>query len=805
MVRHFWIALRRNLLRNKTFTFLNISGLAIGIACCLLLVLYIQYELSYDRQFEGYDRIYRVLTKISLPSDKSEYSNIAPVPMAGEMPATFPEIANLTKISRDGGLLRFEEKAYEARTILCVDSSFFDVFNLPILYGDPDLALRQPNMVILPEKLALILFGEGDPIGQTIKLGTIVSLNVGAVIADIPENSHLQFDCLMSADRKSDDGRQLSSGSAMSFSGGEYGAWTTFSGSIYFKLAENADLQGFAKNFYNWAEGHYENDRQMTFKIQPLTEIQLGGEVTREIGETTNIRTVYFLIILAVLILLIACFNYINLSTARASKRLKEVALKKILGVRRSKLIRQFLYESILISVISFVVSFGLAELFLPTFVKLMGKNLSFSTFQDIRIVGIAGLVAVVLGIIAGIYPALFLSSFKPLNVLKGQITANPRSTRIFRNSLVVVQNVISIILIIGTIIVYSQMDFITQKDLGYQTENIVAIKLKDFRPLKSMKVLKQELLSHPNIIDFTASLSYPTEQGGGASRCWWEGQETGSKIPYLVWTDVDANFFDFYDMKIVQGRGFSDEYRGEDAHAYVLNEAAAKMTGWENPIGKKFGIANQDQYRGTVIGVVQDFNFNSLRDNVEPLALSLSSGITRAIAVKISGDDIRGTLAFIDSLWPQYSIFPFSYKFLDDMAARHYDSERKLTKILLYFAGMAVLISCLGILGLATYSSETRIKEIGIRKIMGASVPQIISMLLKQFLKWVVLANIFAWPAAYYIVHRWLENYAYRIDLSITVFALAGLAALLLGLLTIGYQTIRAAGAKPVEILKHE
>ena len=805
MFRYFSIALRRNLLRNKAFTFLNITGLSIGIACCLLLVLYIQYELSYDKQHEGYDRIYRVLSRISLPSEKSEYSNITPIPMADEMNATFPEVISLAKIVGDGGLLRYEDKAYEAKSILSIDSSFFDVFNFPVLFGSPRLAVQQPNTVILTEKLAKLFFGDDNPIGKTIKLGTIVSLNVGAIIEDIPENSHLQFDCLISSERKSDDGHTLSSGSSLSFAGNEFGKWTTFSGSIYFKLAENTDSKIFIKNFYKWAEGHYKKDQQIGFKIQALTDIQLGGDVTREMGKTTNIRNVYFLIILAVLILLIACFNYINLSTARASKRLKEVALKKILGVRRSKLIRQFLYESILISVLSFIVSFGLVELFLPTFNNLIDKNLSFFAFGDIRIIAGALFIAIVLGVIAGLYPALFLSSFKPLNVLKGQITTNPRSTRIFRNSLVVAQNVISIILIIGTIVVYSQLNFITKKDLGYQTKNIIAVNLRDYKPLRSINVLKQELLSHSNIIDITSSLTYPTAQGGGASRCWWEGQEQGSKIPYLVWTNVEYNFFDFYDMQIIKGRGFSEEHRGEDAHAYVLNEAALKMTGWENPIGKKFGIADKEEYKGTVIGVVKDFHFNSLRDDIEPLAISLASGITRSIAVKVSGDDIRGTIAFMNSIWPKYSIFPFSYNFLEDMAARHYDSERKLTRVLMYFAIMAIVISCLGILGLATYASETRIKEIGIRKIMGASVLQIISMLLRQFLKWVVLANVFAWPIAYYVISRWLENYAYRINVNFAVFVLAGISAMILGLLAIGYQTFRAAGAKPVDILKHE
>jgi len=791
----------RSFARQKLFTLINVGGLAVGMACCLMILLYVQYELSYDRFHEHAGQIYRVVTETKNPFDGMSLLNLAPKNIAASLEEEFPEIVRATRVSDDQALIRYEDKSFHEKRIFYVQPEFLEMFTFPLARGNMATALADPYSVVLTRETAGRLFGDEDPMGKVIKYGTVFDLTVTGILEEIPVQSHMPFDYLISFSTRADYWKDdIGGGSAVFSSAG--GLSYVLSGKTYLQLRDDCTFQEFSGKFDAWVSEQFGPDAGMKLHVQPMTDIHLYGNAAYELDENSDIRYIYLLSAIALLILLIACFNHMNLSTACSLRHSREVGTRKVFGASRMILARQYLSRSLLLAIFAAVGAVGLVELSLPLFNTLVGRQLTFSLAGNSEmLVALIGIVILV-GVVAGSYPAFFLSSFKPVSVLHGSFAQSSRRSILFRNILVVLQYVISITLIICTIIVYQQLRYMQDKDLGFDSTHIVAVPVKEFQLLHKYQIIKARFSRHPNVLDVTGSVSLPTQEGGGAGRCWWEGQAEDGQIDFHF-TKVGYNFLDFYNISLAAGRNFSPEFPGDRKRSYILNETAVRSIGWENPIGKKFGLTPDDV--GTVIGVVRDYHFSPLDEQIEPLAIMLSPQQAGYISVKIGDDDVPGTLAFLRETWNDLSIFPFEYHFVEDLLAGRYQTEKRLEKIFASGTVLAIFIACLGLFGLASYAAERRTKEIGTRKVFGASVTRIVLMLVNQSTRWVVVANIIAWPVAYYAMNRWLQGFAYRMDIDIGVFVLAGSSAMVIALITVSTRTIKAALANPAQSLRQE
>ncbi|MDD3730925.1 MAG: ABC transporter permease [candidate division Zixibacteria bacterium] len=803
MIKNYFKVALRNLIRHKSFSLINIAGLAVGMALCLMILVYIRYELSYDRFHKDADDIYRVILENNFfEHSDSLFLNIAPLPLAEAMKEDFPEISAVAQFGDEGqSLIRYQDKALFDNRVFYVEPSFFDVFSFPFLAGNPEV-LEKPYRAVITRKTAQKIFGDDNPIGKSVRYGSVFDLEISGILDDIPINSHMNFDFLVSMETRRDYWHENVTGGGMISLRG-VGDWGILSGKTYFKLRKDCDFNAFEKKFQSWIDGKYTEVKFMKFILQPMTDIHLQGRGGFELENNSDLRYVIFVSVMALLILVISIFNYMNLSTARSTSRMKEVGVRKILGAKRFGLIRQFLGESIFLTLFTLLLSVALVELGLPYFNDLVGIELDFNPLADVYQMSVLIGLALVVGLLAGVYPALFISSYKALDIMSGNPVGVNRKPSFFRNGLVLSQNVIAIGLIICTAVVYQQLTFIGGKDKGYETKNIIAVPARGFRMSKDLSSFTEKLLNHPGILDITRSLTYPFEEGGGATHIWYEGMNASDPTPFFVWTKVDYNFLDFYNIELLEGRNFSRDFPSDSKNAYLLNEAALKALGWETAVGKNFGICERD--KGKVIGVIKDFHFNSLHESVQPLAVKLSSNELYSMSIKVEPDNLSNTLEYIRNTWKECSVVPFNYFMFEDRIAEMYRSEQNLKTIFTYTTIIALFLACLGLLGLASYTAERRTREIGIRKVFGATVTSLSLMLSRQYTKWVLLANMVAWPLAYYGMNRWLETYSYRIQLSWYIFVLSGAVALLIAVLTVAFQSIKSALTNPVEVLRHE
>ncbi len=796
----------RNFARHTMFSIVNVAGLAIGIACSILILVYTQYELSYDRFHENADNTYRVLVDLNLPegysmfTEGSSHMNMTPTPLRATLEDNFPEIVRAVSFGTKNALISHGDKSFSEPRFCFAEPDFLDLFTHPLLSGDPNTVLAEPYTVVLTEETAHKLFGEEDPIGKYIQYGTVFELKVTGVCQNVPANSHFHFDYIGSGSTVTKhwgSGEPMAQGMT-SVGGGSN--WNQLSNKTYVQFQPGTDVGAFGLKFNSWVKQFYTGEGVFTFFFQPMTDIHLRGNASGELEVNSDIKYVYFLAAMALLILLIACFNYMNLSTARSANRAREVGMRKVVGAGRFDLIRQFLGESLMLTAVALGLAILTVELVLPVFSDLVGTQLEVDWLANKEMLALLALLGLLVGVVAGAYPALLLSSFRPMNILKGTLTVGSSGSRWFRNCLVVFQYGISIILISCTLIVYQQLEFMRSKDVGFETENIMALPIRDFRLLGSFRGLKKELLDQPGILSLATSAAYPSQSGGGASRCWWEGQSEDDFVPFN-WTDIDYDYLDFYGIELAAGRNFSREFSTDVKEAYILNETAVRKIGWDDPIGKRFGL--HKGRKGTVVGVVSDFHFRSLHEEIEPMAMMPGKGLLRNIALKVDSTRIVETIAFLEDIWPQYSKYPLNYFSFDDRIAAQYQSENRLFKIFSVSTAIAILVACLGLFGLASFTAEKRSREIGIRKVMGASVTGIVMLLLRQFSKWVLLAGAISWPLAHWGMTRWLQDYSYRIDLDWRVFAIAAVSALMVAVLTITYQAVRAARADPVKTLR--
>ncbi|MCX6214287.1 ABC transporter permease [Spirosoma sp.] len=802
----------RNLVRNKAFSAINIVGLAIGLATCLLISLFVLDELSYDRFNEKADRIVRVVFRGSSAGGKMNEAHVMP-PTAQTLKADYPEVLDATRLRMAGApVISVNNRTFRDAATVFVDSNFFQVFTLPLRQGDARTALTRPNTAVITQTLARNYFGNQNPIGKIITMKSWkATYQVTGVIDQIPTNSHFHADLLLSM---------------ASLPEAKGDSWMTSEFFTYLVLPEGYDYKQLQAKLPQVVEKYMGPQLQkamgMTLSqfrqkgndiglyLQPLTDIHLHSDFAYDLTPSGNIQYVYISGAIALFTLLIACINFMNLSTAGASKRAKEVGIRKVLGSVKQALTTQFLVESLLLTAVALLLAIGLVYLALPAFNELAEKNLTLNFMASPWLVPGLLLFGLAVGLLAGSYPAFFLSSFKPISVLKGTRFTGGRNSISLRSGLVVVQFFISITLIVSTTVVYRQLGYIQNKKLGYDKEQVLVLP-ETWLLGKNEEAFRNQLMQDSRVVNVSTSGYLPAGPGNNNNFFVYpESNRNGDPVPQIVKTlryDVDYNYIPTLGIQLAAGRNFSKTY-GTDSTGIILNETAARTLGWaKNALGRSLSRANQNgkvmTYR--VIGVVKDFHFKSLHEPITPLVMVLGSSSGTVIA-KIKTKDISGLLASLKTQWNQFTTdAPFNYAFLDERFNATYRAEQKTGLILGIFAGLTIFVACLGLFGLATFTAEQRTKEIGVRKVLGASVVGIVSLLSKDFLKLVGIALLLAVPVSWWVMTKWLQDFAYKIDIDWWVFALAGVLAVFITLLTVSYQSVKAALINPVKSLKSE
>ena len=799
----------RSLIKHKVNSIINIAGLAIGLACSILIILYVVDELSYDQFFPDKAQIVRVNTDFNFGGREMRMAQSSDI-MGPTLKKDYPQVEAYTRIYNNDGarLIKKGNEYFNEERVASVDSTFFDVFQLPVIAGDARHALDKPGTVVVTASSAKKYFGTVDALGRRLEVKHGDSLKpflVTAVIKDIPANSQFQFDFLFDMQ----DVRY------------NWGAATSHNFYTYLKLKKGTDYHAFEKHFPDYVQkyvlpyaasfidvssmGSEDVNKILTYSLMPLTDVHLHSDRVSEISPSGNIQYVYIFSAVALFILLMACVNFINLTTAKSGARAKEVGMRKVFGTDRKQLIFQFLLESIVMVLVAMVFALLIDFFAIPGFNQLAGKSLRFATLFTPAFLVMIILLPLLVGFIAGIYPAFFLSGFRPVQVLKGKLKMGGKSAK-FRNGLVVFQFAISIILIIATIVVYRQLHYIQTKNIGFVKDQVLI--LNETGPLGDhAAAFKNELLKMPEIKEGSFSGYLPVSNS-------FRGDNTYSTAPVMTSTNgfsmqnwnVDEDYISTLGMQLIKGRNFSKDFIS-DSTAVIINETTAKYLGAGDPVGKYlYGTDNKGNVlKYHVIGVLRNFNYESLHSNIGPLGLFLKSSPYTA-SFKISTSDIAALIGRIKNVWEKFAPgMPFSYRFLDDSFNDMYQAETRAGTTSIVFSSLAIFIACLGLFGLAMFAVEQRTKEIGIRKVLGASNAGIVQLLSKEFIFLVLLAFVIAAPIAWFFMHSWLQEFAFRTNIAWWIFVLAGGAALFIALVTVSFQSVKAALANPVTVLKAE
>jgi len=809
MIKNYLKIAYRNLVKYKFISFINIFGLTVGLACCMLILTYILNELSYDKYQPNADRVYRVTRTFLNPQTKSvslTLSTISP-PFAPLLKNDFGEIEDITRTLTNGTTpMKYEEKMFNEENVMFADDHFFNFFKANVVKGDPKRALTDPYTVMMTEEIAKKYFGNDEPMNKMIRinLGNYFDFKVTGVYKTFPSNTHFHPDIMLSFNTLNDTLI--------------YGAenlrtnWSNNSFFTYIRLPNHYDPKKLEAQFPAFVDKHM-GDEYTTIKpsqgtylgLQKLTNIHLLSHTDYEAEENGDIKRVYIFSAIALFILLIACINYMNLSTSRSTLRAKEIGIRKVAGAERKEIVFQFLSESILVSYVSLILAIALTWLTLPWLNKISGQHLTIDILLKWQIIVPLLLIPFVVGIISGIYPALFMSSFQPIKVLKGFLKAGGGIS--FRKVLVTLQFAISIILIIATGIVFWQMRYMQNKILGFDKDHIITL---PYSPQLNdrYEAFRNELLTNSNIKNVGRSSRIPTGRLLDANGARMESADTLAPVNAdIKFVSADYDFVSTYGIKVIAGRGFSRDY-SLDTSAFLINEAAAKVLGFKNSedaIGKNFGYGSR---RGKLIGVFNDFHFESLHQKITPLVLLVPrrAGSYGRISIKISGSNIPAALDRIETTWKNFlPDTPYQYTFLDENFTRLYEAEQRQKTLLIIFASLAIFIACLGLFGLSAFAIMQRLKEIGIRKVLGADTSTIVALLSKDFLKLVAFAAIPAFVVSWYFMNKWLEDFAYRISMPWWMFLTAGILAAVIALITISFQAIKAALTNPVKSLRTE
>ncbi len=799
MFRNYLITAFRNMSKKRGYSFINITGLALGMACCLLIALWVMDELSYDRFHENARTLYRIEQDQDY-SGENYHVNVSPYPMAEGVKSEIPEIRDATGYAFIGNLLvKHDDQVFFESGVRAVAPSFLSMFSFPLISGDAATALDHPHSVIMTEELARKYFGNEDPVGKTVMINTTFPFTVTGVMKNVPTNSFISFDMLVPMEFTRDLGRYNES-------------WGSNNIYTYVQVHETADVQAAGEKITmlrhrNVFEGSEDAEDQRRLEEGPRTHFKLHEMTALHLfnhfgfgNPRGDIQYVSIFSVIAVFVLLIACINFMNLATARSAGRAKEVGLRKVVGAVKHHLIGQFFGEAILLTVVSLFLAILLVVLFLPSFNTISGKTLPLNVLLHWPfLVSLVG-VTLVTGVIAGSYPALYLSAFQPVRVLKGSNNVGRWSGRL-RKILVVIQFSLSIVLIIGTSLVYKQVRFMREKSLGYDKEHLIYISLRGDTPA-SYPLLKDALLTDPSVVNVTGTWQRPTYFGANAGNADWDGKDPEESV--LVGMNfVDFDYVETLQIDLAEGRSFSKDFSMDTTNAFLVNEEVVKLMGTETAEGKRFSFIGVE---GTIIGVMKNYHYQPVRFNIEPLALLVSQNRLRYAVIRLDAGNLSRSLDHVESTWNRVMPgYPFEYHFLDDDFDRMYRADERVGVLLRMFSILAILIASLGLFGLASFTAEQRTKEIGIRKALGASVPGVIILLVKEFTRWIILANLIAWPTAYLILRNWLQAYAYRTPMAWWVFAVSGASALLVAILTVAYQSIRAALANPVKSLRYE
>ncbi|MGD8778588.1 MAG: ABC transporter permease [Ignavibacteria bacterium] len=796
MFKNYLTIALRNIKKYKVYSFVNIVGLAVGLSCCILISEFIFNELSYDKFHKNADNIYRVATDGKIGNNPIELSILA-APAGPALVSDFPEVLDAVRIKYpDNNLFSYENKHFFEFAPLYVDKSFFNVFSFKLIKGDPKTALETPFSLILTQELAEKYFGNENPIGKVITINNDQDYTVTGIVEKPPQNSHFTFDILASFETLYKTVPE------------EVENWGFLYYQTYLLLQEGTNYQDLEMKLPDFIENHVGDmlkkiNAEYTWNLQPLSKIHLYSHFAHELGVNSDIRYIYIFAAIGLLILLIACFNFMNLSTACSATRSKEVGIRKVLGAGRGNLIHQFLSESFLFAVLSLILAMIIVAIVLPSFNNLVGMNLKIVDFIALNRLGIMLCITLVVGLFAGSYPAFFLSRFGIVKVLRKEMFKNFRGAH-FRSLLVVFQFAISIILIVGTTVINDQLYFMRNTKLGFNKEQMLVIPLRDTTTQNNIKTTKYELSNIKGVIHCCSSLMVPGEKEYWQLTCLPEDHDQTFQVERF---SIDDDFLETYGIEVLQGRGFSNKME-TDEDAVLINETAAKGLGWKNPIGKKirYRLYPEEPKTRTVIGVIKDIHHKSLHEKIGPSLIDYSPDSASRLTLKLNTADILNTMKMVKQQWSELAPnHPFEYFFLDEYFNNIYNAEEKLGFIFEIFSSLAVSIGCMGLLGLASFISERRKKEIGIRKVLGANVTGILFLLNKEFTKSVLIANIVAWPIAYYFLNNWLQDFAYRVEINIWVFFIAGIFALLIAIITVSFQSIKAATANPINSISNE
>jgi len=787
MLKNYLMVAFRNLMKNSAYSYLNILGLGVGMTAFILISLYVRYELSFDTYHENADRIYRVIR---------EGRAFTPAALGPDLKEKILEVETVTRMIRQSKtLISYEQKHFLEEEFYWADPETFDIFSIPFISGDPGTALIDPSAIVLSRRTAKKYFENEDPMGKTLTVSERYEFKVAGVFGDMPGNSHLVMDAVVPYE------------TYFKITNNDINGWRSNFSYTYFLLREGADPRIMENKISPLIEtplyrvAGINEPQPKYFFIQPMIKIHLHSQLMQEIGPNNNIKYIMLFSSVAFLILFIACINYMNLATARSLRRGKEVGMRKVVGAKKGQLIAQFLGESATMAVMAMVFSIAMVLGVLPAFNGLVERQLSLNPIQDPQFfVGLV-VIALFVGLFAGSYPAMRLSGFRPVSVLGGAFTRSATGSSL-RNVLVLVQFSITIFLIVCALTVRDQLKFIKTVDVGYSKEQIVTLPVRGRSVRQNIQSIKTELLKCPDITAVSTSARLPNDIDTFTSRNW-----TGRKLEEpigIFYNTVDYDFVELYGMQIVQGRNFSRDFPSDEKGAFLVNETAVKVAEWESPIGRKFVHFNGQ--KGEIVGVIKDFHLRSLHSPIDPLYVYLNPSSFSNISVKIKSSNIPETIEYMEGVMKKFAPSnPFSYSFFDEVFERAYFTEQRVGRVFGAFAILAIFIACLGLFGLSVFAAEQRTKEIGIRKVLGASVARIFLLLSKEFIKWVLLANFIAWPIAYFMMNKWLENFAYRIQLSFVAFLISGGAALLIAYLTVSYHSIKSARANPITSLRYE
>ena len=786
-------------MRYKGYTIINILGFSIGLSCCILIALFIKHELSYDRYNEKADRIYRIVSMIS-ENGESRCISGTPAPLAQAIQNEYPEVLQTTRVGSGlGDVITYGNIQTRNNRFGLADPSVFDIFTITLIKGNPQNVLSDLNSVVISENLARKYFGDEDPIGKILQIGREgynKDYKVSGVFKTLPPNSCLQFDCLASFQNLYIKGN-----------GGNL-AWRSNNYKTFVLLQKNYNPLNFESKLPGIVEKYLDSEPQSDPKelktkylLQPLTSIHLSLNPGNKFPTDRDSTYIFIFAGIALLILFIACINFMNLATARASLRVKEVGVRKVIGANRIQLVKQFLGESILTSQLALLLSIPIVKILLPVFNQYTEKQLSLFQADNIFLLISLPVIVLIVAVFAGSYPALFLSSFKPVSILSGRLFGGKAGTKAgLRRILVVVQFVISIIFVMCTLVMHNQLHYVMNKNLGYDKEHLIVVPIYNDHVKAKYDLYKTEILRNANILNATATSFLPSELGyyqnvdfKGAAK---------ESLSYIDWISVDKDFIETMGLKLIGGRNFSQDEAPVSGVKYLLNESAAKQIGLENPLGEQMDIIGL----GPVIGVIKDFNFKSLYHQIKPMALCVYPAAFKYLLIRVGPEQISNSISFLKDKWAEiYSNQVFEYNFFDEDFNELYKAEIRSGDIFNFITVLAMLVACLGLFGLIHFSTEQRTKEIGIRKVLGCSVLEVVVMLTKDFVKWVFIASIIALPIAYYFMNEWLQDFAYRINISWWMFALSGGIALVIALATVSVQAIKAANANPIDSLRYE